>query len=130
MPACSFNLAASRSPSNTSCELSEGQAPETFHHEFVDRNRLAGHDQKLQILADLYRPDAPQAKVLSYTPQPSNTDSAGSVPVPVARPADSAATDGAVPGGQAYIPASQPAASPSTSSSSGSTPAPKPNPDR
>ena len=28
----------------------------------VYRNRLAGRDQKLQILSDLYRPDAPQVE--------------------------------------------------------------------
>jgi len=38
----------------------------------VYRNRLAGHDQKLQILADLYRPDAVQSKPLLYMPPPPN----------------------------------------------------------
>ncbi len=34
----------------------------------VYRNRLAGRDQPLQILTDLYRPDAPQVFPLRYTP--------------------------------------------------------------
>jgi soluble lytic murein transglycosylase len=34
----------------------------------VYRNRLSGRDEPLQILADLYRPDAPQALPLRYTP--------------------------------------------------------------
>jgi soluble lytic murein transglycosylase len=45
----------------------------------VYRNRLSGHDQPLQILTDLYRPDAPQVFPLRYTP----ATSAG--PVPEAR---------------------------------------------
>jgi len=34
----------------------------------VYRNRLAGRDQPLRILNDLYAPNAPQAKALDYTP--------------------------------------------------------------
>lgn len=34
----------------------------------VYRNRLAGRDEPLQILTDLYRPDAPQVFPLRYTP--------------------------------------------------------------
>jgi soluble lytic murein transglycosylase len=34
----------------------------------VYRNRLAGGDQPLRIMADLYRPNAPQTSVLAYTP--------------------------------------------------------------
>ncbi|HTW36458.1 MAG TPA: lytic transglycosylase domain-containing protein [Rhizomicrobium sp.] len=94
----------------------------------VYRDRLAGRDQKLQILADLYRPDAPQSKVLSYAPPPKNSDS--SVPVPQPRPADNAMTDGTVTGAQALIPASQTSPAPDMSSSAAETPAPKPRPER
>jgi soluble lytic murein transglycosylase len=93
----------------------------------VYRNRLAGHDQKLQILADLYRPDAPQAKVLSYAPSAQGSDSG--IPVPVPRPSDSVLTTGTVTGGQAVIPASAPQ-TPDTPSSAGETPTPKPRPER
>ena len=34
----------------------------------VYRNRLAGRDQPLRILADLYAPNAPGMKVLDYKP--------------------------------------------------------------
>jgi soluble lytic murein transglycosylase len=37
----------------------------------VYRDRLAGRDEPLQILADLYRPDAPQTAALRYTPPAS-----------------------------------------------------------
>jgi hypothetical protein len=90
----------------------------------VYRNRLAGREQKLQILADLYRPDAPQGKVLSYAAPAQGSDNG--IPVPLPRPSDSTATSGAVAGGQAVIPAS----APDTSSSAGTTPAPKPRPER
>ncbi len=36
----------------------------------VYRNRLAGTDQPSRILADLYRPNPPQASVLKYVPPP------------------------------------------------------------
>lgn len=49
----------------------------------VYRNRLAGRDQKLQILTDLYRPDAPQVKPLAYVPPAPEP----SVPVPTPKPA-------------------------------------------
>jgi soluble lytic murein transglycosylase len=93
----------------------------------VYRNRLAGHDQKLQILADLYRPDAPQEKVLSYAPSAQGSDNG--IPVPVPRPSDSPLTTGTVTGGQAVIPASAPQ-TPDTPSSAGETPTPKPRPER
>ena len=94
----------------------------------VYRNRLAGHPQRLQILADLYRPDAPQEKVLSYVPQASPADNG--VPVPQPKPSESAAvTSGTVAGGQVVIPASAPQ-TPDASSSGGAAPLPKPRPDR
>jgi soluble lytic murein transglycosylase len=93
----------------------------------VYRNRLAGHDQKLQILADLYRPDAPQSKVLAYAPTQSSQT--GGVPIPVPRPVDNIGTYGSVAGGQADVPASAPV-SPQLSSATGDVPAPKPNPER
>jgi soluble lytic murein transglycosylase len=43
----------------------------------VYRNRLAGRDQKLRILADLYAPNPPPAGILRYTPPP---------PVPAPKP--------------------------------------------
>jgi soluble lytic murein transglycosylase len=49
----------------------------------VYRNRIAGHDEPLHILADLYKPNAPQTKPLEYTPPAAS----GAVPVPVAKPA-------------------------------------------
>ena len=91
----------------------------------VYRNRLAGHDQKLQILADLYRPDAPQTKVLPYAPQEQG--SYGGVPVPMPRPTDGAVTTGTVTGSQAVIPASAP---PTPDMSAGEAPTPKPRPER
>jgi len=36
----------------------------------IYRNRLAGADQPSRILADLYRPNPPQASVLKFTPPP------------------------------------------------------------
>ncbi|MGD0144920.1 MAG: lytic transglycosylase domain-containing protein [Rhizomicrobium sp.] len=50
----------------------------------VYRNRIAGHDEPLRILADLYKPNAPQSKPLEYTPPPAP---AGALPVPVPKPA-------------------------------------------
>ena len=64
----------------------------------VYRNRIAGRDQKLQILADLYRPDAPQMKPLDYTPSAPDA-----VPVPLPKPepdrasGSSAASDSVAP---------------------------------
>ncbi|MGC9954577.1 MAG: lytic transglycosylase domain-containing protein [Rhizomicrobium sp.] len=43
----------------------------------IYRGRLAGRDQPLRILADLYGPNPPPAKVLAYTPPPP-----ADVPVP------------------------------------------------
>jgi peptidoglycan lytic transglycosylase len=37
----------------------------------IYRGRLAGRDQTLRILADLYAPNPPPTKVLSYTPPPA-----------------------------------------------------------
>jgi len=87
----------------------------------VYRNRLAGRDQKLQIMADLYRPDAPQTKVLSYVPSAQGADAG--VPVPLPRPSDSTATSATVAGGQAIVPASD-------TSSAGTAPTPRPRPER
>ncbi|MDE3115163.1 MAG: lytic transglycosylase domain-containing protein [Pseudomonadota bacterium] len=59
----------------------------------VYRDRLAGRSEPLQILADLYRPRAPDIHVLKYVPPPAPPSSAGPaaktapVPQPVARPA-------------------------------------------
>ena len=44
----------------------------------VYRNRLAGRDQKLRIIEDLYAPNPPPAGILKYTPPP--------VPVPEPKP--------------------------------------------
>jgi soluble lytic murein transglycosylase len=54
----------------------------------VYRNRLAGRDQPLQIMTDLYRPRAPVVKVLAYVPPPPAQTTPGAVPVPEPRPAD------------------------------------------
>lgn len=64
----------------------------------VYRNRLAGHDTRLQILADLYRPDAPQTRPLDYTPPVA----APGVPVPLPKP-ESALTPGATGGNAANV---------------------------
>jgi soluble lytic murein transglycosylase len=89
----------------------------------VYRNRLAGHDQKLLILADLYRPDAPQAKPLQYA-APAETPGTA-VPVPVPKPTPetigSAATATAVEAGAILNPEVSPADDP---------PAPRPRPNR
>ncbi len=34
----------------------------------IYRNRISGHDEPLHILADIYRPNAPQGQVLQYAP--------------------------------------------------------------
>jgi soluble lytic murein transglycosylase len=55
----------------------------------VYRNRLAGRDQPLHIMADLYKPNAPQMKPLDYTPPPPPAPAAtGAVPVPIPKPAE------------------------------------------
>jgi soluble lytic murein transglycosylase len=46
----------------------------------IYRNRLAGRDQPLRILSDLYRPNAPATRVLNYTPPLAPT------PVPSPKP--------------------------------------------
>lgn len=48
----------------------------------IYRNRLAGHDEPLQILSDLYRPAAPKLAVLPYVP-PANT---AAIPTPEPKP--------------------------------------------
>ncbi len=48
----------------------------------VYRNRLAGHDEPLHILADLYRPGRPKIAVLPYVPPAK----AAAIPTPEARP--------------------------------------------
>ena len=49
----------------------------------IYRGRLAGHDQPLRILADLYGPNPPP-KVLAYTPPPPPP----AVPVPAVKPSE------------------------------------------
>ncbi|HEY3777594.1 MAG TPA: lytic transglycosylase domain-containing protein, partial [Rhizomicrobium sp.] len=58
----------------------------------VYRDRLAGRDEPLQILADIYRPDAPQSIPLRYTPpaQQLVAASPAGIPTPLARPATTA----------------------------------------
>ncbi|MGA7676711.1 MAG: lytic transglycosylase domain-containing protein [Rhizomicrobium sp.] len=51
----------------------------------IYRDRLAGHDMPLRILADLYGPNAAPTKVLTYTPP-----LAAPVPVPAPKPSDKA----------------------------------------
>jgi soluble lytic murein transglycosylase len=46
----------------------------------IYRNRLAGRDQPLRIMSDLYMPNVPPGKVLVYTPPPAAT------PVPTPKP--------------------------------------------
>ncbi len=53
----------------------------------VYRNRLAGHDQPLQILADLYRPGAAKIAILPYAP-PAST-----VPTPEPKPASGGSSE-------------------------------------
>jgi len=48
----------------------------------IYRNRLAGRDQPLRILADLYAPNSPPHKVLIYTPPPPPV----AVPLPAPKP--------------------------------------------
>jgi soluble lytic murein transglycosylase len=49
----------------------------------IYRNRLAGRDLPLRIMADLYMPNPPPAKVLSYSPPPAQP---ATVPVPSPKP--------------------------------------------
>jgi soluble lytic murein transglycosylase len=49
----------------------------------IYRGRLAGRDQPLRILADLYGPNPPPTKVLAYAPPPAPP---ANVPVPAAKP--------------------------------------------
>ncbi len=116
----------------------------------VYRNRLAGHDLKLQILSDIYRPDAVQSKPLLYTPPPpppqgQGTMAAPAIPVPVPKPDDAPADPGraAAPstGGTQSTASATPIAAPISAQSTASespvqtpTPAtdllPKPKPER
>ncbi|MGH6887611.1 MAG: transglycosylase SLT domain-containing protein [Rhizomicrobium sp.] len=53
----------------------------------VYRDRLAGRDEPLQIMTDLYRPDAPQVSPLRYAPTaPEAAATAAPLPTPLARP--------------------------------------------
>ncbi len=54
----------------------------------IYRNRLAGRDQPLRILSDLYQPNPPAVKVLDYTPP------ASAVPVPAPKPKAAASVSG------------------------------------
>jgi soluble lytic murein transglycosylase len=57
----------------------------------IYRNRLSGRDQKLAIMADLYRPNAPKISVLKYEPpkpvEPPPEQAASAAPLPGALPA-------------------------------------------
>ncbi len=55
----------------------------------IYRNRLSGHDQSLKILADVYRPQSPQVKVLTYS-APAQT---ALEPTPTAQPRQKPATN-------------------------------------
>jgi soluble lytic murein transglycosylase len=52
----------------------------------VYRNRLGGGDKPLMILADLYRPNAPNAPVLHYTGPPVPVEGAATAPSTVPQP--------------------------------------------
>jgi soluble lytic murein transglycosylase len=58
----------------------------------IYRNRLAGRDQRLRIMDDLYRPNTPNVKVLAYEPPPAasppGSSAATALPVPSPRPPD------------------------------------------
>ncbi len=49
----------------------------------IYRNRLAGRDLPLRIMADLYMPNQPPSKVLNYTPPPP---APAAIPVPQPKP--------------------------------------------
>ncbi|MDE2071963.1 MAG: transglycosylase SLT domain-containing protein [Alphaproteobacteria bacterium] len=74
----------------------------------VYRDRLAGHSQPLQILADLYRPRAPAEHVLKYVPPAVPTAKSAPVPRPTARPAVSSEMLSAVPSDSAADPPAPP----------------------
>ena len=93
----------------------------------VYRSRLAGRDQKLQILADIYRPDAVQSKPLLYMPPLPSL----AVPTPEPKPESSGATSGAEL--QSGSPVSQAAANAAAEPTPATEPAqvvPKTNPER
>jgi len=90
----------------------------------VYRNRLAGHDQKLQILADLYRPDAPQTKVLTLPVQAAATPDQ-SVPAPMPKPIESSAVTS-----NPTLTAPEPSSAGPQFTSAGEAPIPKPQTQR
>ena len=55
----------------------------------IYRNRLAGRDQPLKIMSDLYQPNAPALKLLDYKPPPP-----APVPVPAPKPNTASLTQG------------------------------------
>ncbi|HEV2562825.1 MAG TPA: lytic transglycosylase domain-containing protein [Rhizomicrobium sp.] len=67
----------------------------------VYRNRLAGRDQPLQIMADLYRPRAPVVKVLPYVPPPPAGTIPGAVPVPEPKPSQAGGSTQEIASGKA-----------------------------
>jgi soluble lytic murein transglycosylase len=77
----------------------------------VYRNRLAGRSKPLQILADLYRPRAPDARVLKYVPPAAPIAKSTPVPQPLARPGtadDVVSENPAVPAGDPPAPSAVP----------------------
>jgi soluble lytic murein transglycosylase len=70
----------------------------------VYRNRLAGRDEPLQILADLYRPDAPQVGPLRYSSPAAPALPGGSQVVGPLKPASAEPTVRAT-GGMGIVPA-------------------------
>jgi soluble lytic murein transglycosylase len=101
----------------------------------VYRNRLAGHDQKLQILADLYRPDSIQSRPLIYSPPPpaATPQSQGAViPVPVPKPDEPPSNNGPTTSPTTGGPQSTASVTPMPVARPVETtdPQPKPNPDR
>jgi soluble lytic murein transglycosylase len=73
----------------------------------VYRNRLSGRDEPLQILSDIYRPDAPQVFPLRYVPENSGTVAPVSRS-PQPQPAGPAASSTAAPSSANITPASRP----------------------
>jgi soluble lytic murein transglycosylase len=72
----------------------------------IYRNRLAGHDEPLRILADLYRPGSPSVRPLDYTP------SRGVDPAPSLKPASTSPAQGAGPANAVTLPVHDPGAKP------------------
>ena len=93
----------------------------------VYRTRLPGHDAKLRILTDLYRPDAPQTRPLQYVP-PSSAASVIPAPAPKPETGDASASQtvsSANASRSGTVPGSQPV---SIGGSPNMTPRPKPQP--